>query len=92
MNKTQLIDFVAEKSGLSKKDSQKAVEAVFEGITYALGQNEDATFVGFGTFKVVERAERETRNPKTGVMMKIAKSKTPRFKAGKSLKDAVNAG
>ena len=91
MNKTELIAAVAEKSGISKKDAEKAVSAALTTITEALQAGDKVQLVGFGTFEVAERAAREGRNPKTGETMPIAASKTPKFKAGKALKDMVNA-
>ena len=90
MNKTELIAAVAEKSGLSKKDSEKAVNAAFEAITEALKAGDKVQIIGFGTYEVKERAAREGRNPKTGEAITIAASKAPVFSAGKALKDAVN--
>jgi DNA-binding protein HU-beta len=90
MNKTDLVEVVALKSDLSKKDSEKAVKAVFEAISEALAAGDKIQLVGFGTFAVKERAAREGRNPKTGESMTIAASKAPTFTAGKALKDTVN--
>ena len=90
MNKTQLVDAVAVKSELSKKDAHKVLEAVLEVITEQLAQGETVTFVGFGTFKVNNRAARTGRNPRTGEEIKIAAARLPGFTAGKVLKDAVN--
>ena len=90
MNKAELIAAVAEKTGLAKKDSEKAVNATFEAISAALAEGGKVQLVGFGTFEVQERAAREGRNPQTGTTMKIKASKAPKFKAGKALKDAVN--
>ena len=87
MNKTELIAVVAEKAELSKKDAEKAIKA----FTDAVSEGGKIQLVGFGTFEVAERAAREGRNPKTGETMPIAASKTPKFKAGKALKDMVNA-
>lgn len=89
MTKTELINAVAEKTEFSKKDAEKAVNAVLEGITDALTGGEKVQLVGFGTFEVRERAEREGKNPATGATIKIAATKVPAFKAGKALKDAV---
>lgn len=91
MNKTELIAAVAEKAEISKKDAEKAVKAFTDVITDELVKGEKIQLVGFGTFEVSERAEREGRNPKSGEVMKIAASKSPKFKAGKALKDMVNA-
>ena len=90
MNKAELIDYVAEQADLTKADAQKAVEAVFEGITVTLKKGNDARFVGFGTFSVAKRAATTGRNPRTGEAIKIPASKNAKFKAGKELKDAVN--
>ena len=89
MNKTELIAEVAKKCGLSKKDAEAAVSAVIEAITEALTQEEKVQLVGFGSFEVKVRAERLGRNPKTKEEIHIPASKTPVFKAGKALKDAV---
>jgi DNA-binding protein HU-beta len=90
MNKTELIAAIADKAGLSKKDSEKALRAFEEAVTEELAQGGKVQLVGFGIFDVAERAAREGRNPQTGEPMKIAASKAPRFKVGKTLKDAVN--
>jgi DNA-binding protein HU-beta len=89
MNKTELINAVAETSGLSKKDATKAVDAVFESITEALRKCDKVQLIGFGNFEVRERAARKGRNPQTGEEMEIPASKVPAFKPGKALKDAV---
>ena len=91
MNKTELITAVAENAELSKKDAEKALKAFVEVVTEELKKGEKIQLVGFGTFEVSERAAREGRNPQTGKTMKIAACKAPKFKAGKALKDAVNA-
>lgn len=91
MNKTELIAAVAEKAELSKKDAEKAVKAFTDVVAEELVKGEKIQLVGFGTFEVSERAAREGRNPKSGEKMTIAASKTPKFKAGKALKDEVNA-
>ena len=88
MNKTELIAVVAEKAELSKKDAEKAIKAFTDAVSEELVKGGKIQLVGFGTFEVAERAAREGRNPKT---MPIAASKTPKFKAGKALKDMVNA-
>lgn len=90
MNKTELIDHVAESADLSKADAARAVDAVIASVTKALKKGDSVTIVGFGTFQVRERAARTGRNPKTGDTINIAASKNPAFKAGKALKDAVN--
>ena len=91
MNKTELIAAVAEKSEISKKDSEKALKAFIDVVTDELKNGEKIQLVGFGTFEVSERAAREGRNPQTGKTMKIEACKAPKFKAGKALKDAINA-
>ncbi|MBQ1688103.1 MAG: HU family DNA-binding protein [Lachnospiraceae bacterium] len=90
MNKAELVAAIAEKTELSKKDSEKALKAFIDVVTEELTQGEKIQLVGFGTFEVAERPAREGRNPQTGETMKIAASKAPKFKAGKALKDAVN--
>ena len=90
MNKTELIAAVAEKSGLSKKDAAAAVESVIATVSDSLVKGEKVQLVGFGTFEVKERAARTGKNPQTGAVVEIPASKTPAFKAGKALKDAVN--
>ena len=90
MNKTDLVEVVALKADMSKKESEKAVKAVFEAIEEALAAGDKVQLVGFGTYSVKERAAREGRNPKTGEKMTIAASKTPAFAAGKAFKDALN--
>jgi len=89
MNKTELVDAVATKSELTKQDSKKAVDALLETITNTLSQEEKIQLVGFGTFEIRERAERTGRNPQTGEEMTIPASKSPAFKPGKELKEAV---
>lgn len=91
MNKAELIAAVAEKAELSKKDAEKAVKALTDVVSEELVKGEKIQLVGFGTFEVSERAAREGRNPKSGEIMNIPASKTPKFKAGKALKDMVNA-
>ena len=91
MNKTELIAAVAEKAEISKKDAEKAIKAFTDVVTDELVKGEKVQLVGFGTFEVSERAEREGRNPKTREPMTIAASKSPKFKAGKALKDMINA-
>lgn len=89
MNKTDLINAVAEKSELSKKDATKAVDAVFESIMDSLKDGEKVQLIGFGNFEVRERAARKGRNPQTGAEIEIAASKVPAFKPGKALKEIV---
>ena len=90
MNKSDLVGNVAELSGLSKSDAEKAVDAVFAAITGALKSGDDVRLVGFGNFSVSDRPAREGRNPRTGESLTIAATKAPKFSAGKVLKDAVN--
>ena len=90
MNKSDLVQSVADNSGLSKADSTKAVDALFDCITAALRGGGDVRVVGFGTFSVSRRAASTGRNPQTGETIQIAASNQPKFKAGKALKDAVN--
>ena len=91
MNKTELIAAIAEQAELSKKDAEKALKAFVDIVGEELKKGEKVQLVGFGTFEVSERPERMGRNPQTGDVMIIAASKTPKFKAGKALKDLVNA-
>ena len=91
MNKTELIAAIAEQAEISKKDAEKALKAFVDVVTEQLKEGEKVQLVGFGTFEVSERAAREGRNPQTGKTMKIAACNAPKFKAGKALKDAVNA-
>lgn len=91
MNKTELIEAVATKSQLTKKDCELAVSAVFDTITEALMNEEKVVLVGFGTFETKMRAERIGRNPATKKEIKIPASKAPVFKAGKGLKEKVNS-
>lgn len=90
MNKTELVAAVAEQAGISKKDAEAAVKAFTDTVASELKNGGKIQLVGFGTFEVAERAAREGRNPKTGETMKIAASKSPKFKPGKALKDVVN--
>ena len=90
MNKVEFVAAVAENSGLDKKAADKAVKAVIEVVKAELAKGEKIQIAGFGTFEVAERAERTGRNPRSGEEMVIAASKSPKFKAGKALKDAVN--
>ncbi|ENU80792.1 MULTISPECIES: HU family DNA-binding protein [Acinetobacter] len=89
MNKSELIDAIATKGGLSKTDAGKALDATIASISEALKAGDTVTLVGFGTFSVKERSARTGRNPKTGAELHIEASKVPSFKAGKGLKDAV---
>ena len=89
MNKTDLINAVADKADISKADAGRAVDALFDVIGKALKKKDKVSLVGFGTFLVRERAARQGRNPKTGATIKIKANKTPAFKAGKALKDML---
>ena len=91
MNKGELITSISEKAGLTKKDAEAAVSAVFDSIKDALADGDKVALVGFGTFAVKERAARTGLNPQTKAKIEIPASKVPGFKAGKALKDAVNA-
>ena len=91
MNKTELVAAMAEKAELSKKDAEKALKAFTDVVADELKKGEKIQLVGFGTFEVSERKAREGRNPQTGEIMPIAASTAPKFKAGKALKDLVNA-
>ena len=90
MNKSDLVDAIAESAGLSKADAGRAVDAFVDTVTSALKSGQSVSLVGFGTFSVRDRAARTGRNPRTGETIEIAASKNPAFKAGKALKDAVN--
>ena len=90
MNKSELIDAVAASAGLTKADAGRAIDATTAAITAALKKGDAVTLVGFGTFKVTQRAARTGRNPRTGAALKIAARKAPAFTAGKTLKDSVN--
>lgn len=90
MNKTGLVAAMAEQTNLSKKDAEAALKAFIDVVSEELKKGEKVQLVGFGTFEVSERAAREGRNPQTGETMEIKASKTPKFKAGKALKDMMN--
>jgi len=90
MNKSDLIDSIADSAGLSKADAGRALDGFVNTITGALKKGQSVSLVGFGTFSVRDRAARTGRNPRTGETIKIKASKNPAFKAGKALKDAVN--
>ena len=90
MNRMELVAAIAEKSELSKKDAEKALKAFTDVVAEELKKGEQIQLVGFGTFEVSERAAREGRNPQTGETMQIKASKSPKFTAGKALKDALN--
>lgn len=90
MNKTELVAAMAEQAGVSKKDAEKTLKAFTDVVTDELKKGGKVQLVGFGTFEVSERAAREGRNPQTGQAMEIKASKSPKFKAGKALKDMLN--
>lgn len=90
MNKTELVEAVAGATGGTKADAQSHVDAVLDVITGALQKGDKVSVTGFGTFEVRDRAARQGRNPQTGETIQVKASKAPAFKAGKSLKDAVN--
>ncbi|WP_428099936.1 HU family DNA-binding protein [Candidatus Rariloculus sp.] len=90
MNKAELIDAVASATNFSKADASRAVDAVVDSISSALGDGQQVSVVGFGTFSVKHRAARSGRNPRTGEAIQIAASNVPGFKAGKALRNAVN--
>ncbi|WP_305908701.1 HU family DNA-binding protein [Methylomarinum sp. Ch1-1] len=90
MNKSELIDAIADSADLTKADAGRALDGFIAAVTDALKNNDSVALVGFGTFAVKERAERKGRNPQTGAEITIKAAKIPSFKAGKSLKDAVN--
>ena len=90
MNKAQLIDVIADGTGLSKAVAEKMLDVTIESITRTLKEGDAVTIVGFGTFKVSERAARSGRNPRTGEAIDIKAAKVPKFSAGKALKDAIN--
>ncbi len=91
MNKTELIAAVAAKAEISKKDTEKMLKALTDTIAEELKQGGKVQLVGFGTFEASQREAREGRNPRTGEPMKIEATKMPKFKAGKALKDTINA-
>lgn len=90
MNKSELVQAMADKVGISVKDAGKALKAFEDVVTEELKKGGSVQIIGFGTFQIAERAERMGRNPQTGKEQKIPASKAPKFKAGKALKDAVN--
>ncbi len=90
MNKSELVAAIAEQSGASKKDTEKVLKAFVDVVTEELKKGEKVSFVGFGTFEVSERAARKGINPKTKEEIEIAASKSPKFKAGAALKNAIN--
>lgn len=90
MNKSELVASMADKSGLTKADSERAYKAFVETVTETLASGDSISLIGFGSFLVRERSARTGRNPRTGDTIQIKASKNPSFKAGKALKDAVN--
>jgi len=90
LNKSELINAIAEKSGLTKKDSEKALNAFVEAVEESLIKGDKVQLIGFGTFEVRERSARKGRNPQTGEEIMIPAAKVPAFKPGKALKDSVN--
>ncbi|MCR4627675.1 MAG: HU family DNA-binding protein [Treponema sp.] len=90
MNKVELVSKIAKETGLTKKDSESAVKAFIKTVSESLSKGEAVQLIGFGTFDVGTRPARNGRNPKTGETIKIKAAKTPKFKAGKALKDLVN--
>lgn len=89
MNKSEIVAEVAEKTGITQKDTSAVIEAFFQTVRDGLAEDKKITFVGFGTFEVRDRSSRKGRNPQTGEEITIPASKVPAFKAGKGLKDAV---
>ena len=90
MNKTELVEAIAKETGLSKKDSEKAVKAFVDVVSKQLKKKDKVQLVGFGTFETTKRAARTGKNPQTGAAIKIPAAVVPKFKAGKALKDIVN--
>ena len=90
MNKNELVSHIAEKASINRAQATRALEAVFDGVSGALGKGQEVRLVGFGTFSVAHRKAKQGRNPKTGAPIQIPASKQPKFKAGKALKDAVS--
>jgi DNA-binding protein HU-beta len=90
VNKSELIDHIAQQADISKAAASRALEAAIDAITYTLKKGDSVSLVGFGTFVATEREARTGRNPRTGVAIKIAKAKVPKFRPGKALKDALN--
>ncbi len=91
MNKSELIEKMAQSADMTKADAERALNSLISTVTEELANGGDVSLVGFGTFKVNERAARTGRNPQTGETIQIAAAKVPAFKAGKAIKDAVNA-
>ena len=92
MNKSELVAYMAEQAGISKKDAEAALNAFIDGVTDAVKKGDSVTLVGFGTFKSSERSARKGRNPRTGAELDIPAMRVPSFSAGKSFKDAVREG
>ena len=90
MNKSELIDHIAQQADISKAAASRALEAAIDAITDTLKKGDSVSLVGFGTFVATEREARTGRNPRTGVAIKIVKAKVPKFRPGKALKDALN--
>ena len=90
MNKSDLIEYIAQQADISKAAASRSLEAAIDAITDALKNGDSVSLVGFGTFVATEREARTGRNPRTGVAIKIAKAKVPKFRPGKALKDALN--
>lgn len=90
MNKTDLIDYIADEADLSKASANRALDAMIDGITKTMQRDGTVTIVGFGTFAVGQRAARTGRNPQTGASIPIPAAKVPKFRPGKALKDALN--
>lgn len=90
MNKTELIEHIANQADISKAAAARALDAVVGGVTKSLKKGESVSLVGFGTFSVSKRAARSGRNPRTGATIKIKAAKVPKFRPGKALKDSVN--
>ena len=90
MNKSELIDAIADSSGLTKADSGRALDGLIDAVTNALKSGDGVSLIGFGTFSVKRRAARQGRNPQTGKTITIKAANVPSFKAGKALKEAVN--
>ena len=90
MNRQELVDSIAAKANISKKDADAALKGFMESVQDALKKGDKVALVGFGTFEVAERAARDGKNPQTGEIIKITASKAPKFKAGKAFKDALN--
>ncbi len=90
MNKSELVEYVAQEAELSKAAAGRALEALIQAIKTTLKKGEDVSLIGFGTFAVTKRAARTGRNPRTGAALKIKAAKVPRFRPGKTLKDVIN--